>query len=133
MRYYLGTDLKLDEANDLAIADGDIDIISDLDCSIANLTDRILCDEGELVLHPDFGAGLTAKVSQPMTPEKLDSLIIELRHELLQDPRVEQVISLEDTQLDRYLYIHATIETIDHQIISNLVFPFELEQLWLQR
>jgi len=129
MRYYLGTDLKLDEANDLAIADGDIDIISDLDCSIANLTDRILCDEGELVLHPDFGAGLTAKVSQPMTPEKLDSLIIELRHELLQDPRVEQVISLEDTQLDRYLYIHATIETIDHQIISNLVFPFELEQL----
>uniref|UniRef100_A0A7C6EBT5 IraD/Gp25-like domain-containing protein n=1 Tax=candidate division WOR-3 bacterium TaxID=2052148 RepID=A0A7C6EBT5_UNCW3 len=129
MKYYLGTDLALDSNGDLALDQGDIALVSGMDCLIANLTDRILCDKGELILHPEFGAGLAAKVSQPITSEKLNSLIIELRHELLQDPRVEQVISLEDTQIDRYLYIRATIETIDHQIIQNLIFPFELERL----
>lgn len=129
MRYYLGSDLALDENANLIVKDGDLDIVTDTDCLIANLIDRILCDEGELVLHPEFGAGLAAKVSQPMTPEKLDSLIIELRHEILEDPRVERVLSLEETQTDRFLYIHAAIETIDHQLISNLIFPFELEAL----
>jgi hypothetical protein len=129
MDYFLGTDFKLTEDGDIAIKDGDIDILSGSDCLVANLNDRILADKGELILHPEFGAGLLAKVSTPMNDEKVNALVVELRHELLAEPRIAEVLSIEETLLDRYLYLHATIKTITNQIIGNLVFPFELEAL----
>jgi hypothetical protein len=129
MEYCLGTDLALDSDGDLAIKDGDLDIVSGLDCLKANLSDRVFADNNELLLHPDFGAGLLAKVSLPLSPDNITTLTNELNHELLAEPRIAEVLSIESEQVGRFLYITASIRTIDNQIIGNLIFPFELEAL----
>ena len=129
MDYYLGTDLKLTEDGDLAIKDGDLDIVSDIDCVKANLKDRIFADKSELILHPEFGAGLLAKVSLPLTPDNISSIVNELKHELLAEPRVSAVLNMSEQTTDRFLFITAKIRTIDNQIVDNLIFPFEIEAL----
>jgi hypothetical protein len=129
MEYYLGTDLALDSDGDIAIKDGDLDIVSGLDCLKTNLADRIFADNNELLLHPDFGASLLANVSLPLSPDNITTLTNEITHELLAEPRIAEVLSVESENIGRFIYITAKVRTIDNQIIDNLIFPFELEAL----
>jgi len=124
---YLGTDLALDDDGDMTVKDGDIDIVEGVDCLAANLLDRILSSEGELLLHSEFGAGLPDKISLPINQESKDALAVEVKHEILKDPRVEEVTSIEVIDEGRILYIRASLTTADGQVVGNLVFPFEME------
>lgn len=124
---YLGADLKLDSDGNLVATAGDIALVEGADCLEANLLDRMLCSENELLMHPEFGAGLADRVSMPMNEERMNDLAVEVKHELLNDPRVEEVTSLEVQTEGRYVYVRVTLKVQDGQIIGNLVFPFELE------
>jgi phage baseplate assembly protein W len=124
---YLGSDLALDDEGDLMVKDGDIDIIEDTACLRANLMDRMLTSEGDLLLHLDFGAGLMDRISSPMSRTSRDSLAVEVKHEILNDPRVREVTKVDIQESGRIVYIRVNLITIDDQIIGNLVFPFELE------
>ncbi|MCK4252097.1 hypothetical protein KAX97_11655 [candidate division WOR-3 bacterium] len=124
---YLGSDLALDEDGDLKVTNGDIDVIEGRDCLAANLLDRMLCSEGELLLHKVFGAGLADRISMPMGQEDKDALAIEVKHEILKDPRVDEVTKLEVIDEGRIIYIRTTIKATNGQVIGNLVFPFEME------
>jgi len=126
---YLGADLAFSDDSDLEIKNGDIDIIEASNCLGANLLDRMLCGEGELLLHPEFGAGLADKISLPMNQENKDALAVEVKHEILKDPRIEEVTDIEVTDAGRAVYVRVTLQTFDGQVVGNLVFPFEMEMV----
>jgi len=124
---YLGTDLALYDDGDLTVKDGDIDIVEGRDCLAANLLDRMLSSKGELLLHSDFGAGLPDKISLPMSRENKDFLAVEVKHEILKDPRVAEVTKIEVIDEGRIIYLRVSHTTTDGQVVGNLVFPFEME------
>ncbi|MGB3341334.1 MAG: hypothetical protein WBB37_07630 [bacterium] len=124
---YLGTDLAINDDGDMMVKDGDIDIVEGIDCLAANLLDRMLSSKGELLLHSEFGAGLPDKISLPISQEGKDSLAVEVKHEILKDPRVEQVTSIEVIDEGRIIYIRVNLTTTAGQVVGNLVFPFEME------
>lgn len=124
---YLGSDIALDAEGDLKVMDGDIKIAEGTDCLTGNLLDRILASKGDLLMHEDFGAGFYDKVSLPMTEEKIDDIVITVKHELLKDPRVSEVTEISAVQEQRYLYVTATLKIVTGQVVGNFVFPFELE------
>lgn len=124
---YLGTDLALDDDGDIMVKDGDIDIVEGRDCLAANLLDRMLSSKGELLLHSEFGAGLPDKISLPMSQENKDFLAIQVKHEILKDPRVAEVTKTEVIDEGRIIYLRVSLTTTDGQVVGNLVFPFEME------
>ena len=124
---YLGTDLALDDDGDLMVKDGDIDIVEGRDCLAANLLDRMSSSKGELLLHSEFGAGLPDKISLPMSQENKDFLAVEVKHEILKDPRVAEVTNTEVIDEGRIIYLRVNLTTTDGQVVGNLVFPFEME------
>lgn len=124
---YLGTDFAFGDDGDLKVKNGDIDIVEGSICLSANLLDRMLCSEGEVLLHRDFGAGLADKISLPMSQENKDALAIEVKHEILKDPRIDEVTDIEVTDAGRAVYVRVTLKTFDGQVVGNLVFPFEME------
>ena len=124
---YLGSDLALDAEGGLVVDNGDIKIAEGIDCVAGNLLDRILASKGDLLMHEDFGAGFYDKVSLPMTEEKIDDIIITVKHELLKDPRVSEVTEISAVQEQRFLYVTATLKLATGQVVGNFVFPFELE------
>lgn len=124
---YLGTDLALDDDGDIMVKDGDIDIVEGTNCLAANLLDRMLSSKGELLLHSEFGAGLPDKISLPMSQENKDFLAVEVKHEILKDPRVAEVTKTEVLDEGRIIYLRVNLTTTDGQVVGNLVFPFEME------
>ncbi|HEX7319725.1 MAG TPA: hypothetical protein VF399_05140 [bacterium] len=106
---------------------GDIKIMDGLDCVAGNLLDRILASKGDLLMHEDFGAGFYDKVSLPVTEEKINDIVITVKHELLKDPRVSEVTEISAVQEQRFLYVTATLKLATGQVVGNFVFPFELE------
>ncbi len=123
----LGTDLALDANGDLLVRNGDLDVIRGLECLQANLLDRMTTPEGDLLLHPRFGAGLPDRVSQPLSDQLLAFLKAEVKRQLQKDPRVEQVLSVEVQTVERKVVITAEVKHIGAQVPGNLVFPLEVE------
>ncbi len=123
---YLGTDIALDENGDILVKNGDISIISDIDCLQANLLDRLLSVKGDLILHPDWGADLEKYVSQPLSARLKSILLAEVKFQILDDPRVKEILALDVEEMDRGLKITAKVITQGGQVIGNLVFPFEV-------
>lgn len=113
-------DLVVDATGDLAILEGTA-------CLRANLLDRLLTAKGELVLHPEFGGEMEEKVSLPSSTDRINRIRDEVKFQLLAEPRVKAVESLEIEQAGRLLRVTAKVETIDGQIAGNLVFPLEME------
>lgn len=126
---YLGVDFALGDDGDLNVKNGDIDIVEGSSCLSANLLDRMLCSEGELLLHREFGAGLMDKISLPLSQENKDALAVEVKHEILKDPRIDEVTEIELVDTGRIIYIRVTLKTVSGQVVGNLVFPFEMEMV----
>jgi phage baseplate assembly protein W len=124
---YLGSDIGLNSEGELAVENGDIGIVAGLDGLSGNLLDRVFSGIGELIMHPDFGAGLMDKVSLPLSQDRIDDTVVTVKHELLKDPRVAEVTYINGTAEGRMFYVSAGIKTVTGQVIGNLVFPFELE------
>ena len=106
-RWFLGSDLGLASDGDLAVESGDFAVLEAEICLRANLLDRLMASPGDLVLHPDFGAGITDLVGQPMGESDLQDLKTSVRHALLDDPRVAEVLELgilTGAELQRWLF-----------------------------
>ena len=123
---YLGADIAITEDGDIAVRDGDIDIVKGVECLQANLLDRLTSVKGDLILHPNWGADLEKYVSQPLSARLKSILLAEVKFQILDDPRVKEILALDVEEMDRGLKITAKVITQGGQVIGNLVFPFEV-------
>lgn len=87
-------------------------------------------DPGERVMRPDFGAGLSAFVFEPMTPATLESLRRRVQDALIDwEPRidVEQVLVTAVPDEGKVLIdMHYRVRATNSH--ANLVYPFYLEE-----
>jgi phage baseplate assembly protein W len=87
-------------------------------------------DPGERLMRPDFGAGLSAFVFEPMTPTTLESLRVRVRDALVDwEPRIEvgnvAVTAVVDEGKVLIDVGYRVLATNSHH---NLVYPFYLEE-----
>ncbi|MCX7731631.1 MAG: hypothetical protein N2248_00475 [candidate division WOR-3 bacterium] len=127
MTSLLGSDLFFDNLRQLTIENGDLTLISDLDCLIANLYDRLQSARGALIAHPDFGADLASFIAENPSPDFLLDIAARARIELKKDPRIDDVLSCSaEIQSDNTILIIADLKTITGNILTNLIFPLYL-------
>lgn len=55
---------------------------------------RALTNRGDLLLHPDFGAGAGALVALPLTAERIAQLSDALRAQFLAEPAIAEVLDI---------------------------------------
>jgi len=87
-------------------------------------------DPGERVMRPDFGAGLSAFVFEPMTPTTLESLRQRVQDALVDwEPRID----LENVAVGAVPDEGKVLIDVRYRILAtnshhNLVYPFYLEE-----
>ena len=77
----LGTTWSLAPDGDFAVVNGRIALAGDTDCLIQRLQNRLACDKGALLLHPDFGSGFGARIGALMTDNERTDLLNNLKHD----------------------------------------------------
>lgn len=69
-------DISHDWGNDIVVsASGDLRLASDTTRGQQRVLRRLLTNPGDYVFHPEYGAGLSAKVGSLATPDELIALI----------------------------------------------------------
>lgn len=126
MRYFLGTTVAFDSSGDFLVANGRVALLSDSDSLRQALGHRVMTSPGDLLMHPEYGAGLADEVGMPMTPDSILELCNKLKHVLLSEPRVAEVLSVTSRTSARTLTLTASVKTITGDVIQNLIFPFPL-------
>lgn len=126
MRYFLGTTVAYDADGDWAVENGRLKLLSEADSLRQALGHRVVTSRGDLLMHPEYGAGLPDEVGVPMGPDSIQELCNKLKHVLLAEPRVAEVTDVTSRKDARTLYILASVRTITGDVISNLIFPFPL-------
>ena len=126
MRYFLGTTVAYDADGDWAVENGQLKLLSEADSLRQALGHRVITSKGDLLMHPEYGAGLPDEVGVPMSPDSIQELCNKLKHVLLAEPRVAEVTDVTSRKDTRKLYILASVRTITGDVISNLIFPFPL-------
>ena len=117
-----GTDLHLTEDGDFTVSpDGDLEIVSGLDCLRANLLDRLNKSAGSIPLHPEWGLDLL----MGSLPDHIIARAGPLRivENLYQDPGVRSVevkeLSLQADRLELHIGIvpRGDTESIESEIM----------------
>lgn len=132
-KWFLGLDISLDAAGNIeADSTGDLAIVEAEDCLAANLADRLFTSPGSVLLHPEFGGGIQEYVGNRMSAQEIQDLKVHVKHEVLKEPRVAKVLSVDviepetDSGIDARTYeLRVSVETVSGQVVGNLVFPFE--------
>jgi phage baseplate assembly protein W len=100
---FYGTDLRLTFARsgnqgstDFSIVDQDLETVSGIDNLLQALTLRLLVDRGELggLGHRRYGSRIRDMIGETLDQANLELLRRYVRKELMQDPRVEEVLSV---------------------------------------
>ena len=126
MRYFLGTTVAFDSDGDLAVENGRVKLLSDQDSLRQALAHRVMSSKGDLLMHPEYGAGLPDEIGVPMSPDANQELCNKLKHVLLDEPRVAEVLSVTSVASSSVLTLTASVKTITGDILENLIFPFPL-------
>lgn len=136
-KWFLGSDVKLDADGDIDVdSTGDIAVIEAEDCLVANLQDRLFTCRGGVLLHPDFGAGVPDWVGERMDENRIADLKVYVKQQVLEDPRVAEVLQVDvieptsdiGTAARRY-ELRVSVRTVSNQVVANMVFPFEIQDL----
>lgn len=87
-------------------------------------------DPGERVMRPEFGAGLSAFVFEPMTPATLESLRRRVEEALIDwEPRIEvEGVSVSAVPGEGKALIEVSYRVRVTNSHHNLVYPFYLEE-----
>jgi phage baseplate assembly protein W len=112
-------------------ADGQLDMAAYED-DIAQAIRIILgTNPGERVMRPEFGAGLTAFVFEPINQTTIESLRSRVRESLVDwEPRinVEQVDVTDDPAQHNKLFIEIRYRVRATNSVKNLVYPFYFDE-----
>ena len=101
-------------------------LLSDHDSLRQSLGHRVISSKGDLLMHPEYGAGLPDEIGVPMSPDANQELCNKLKHVLLDEPRVAEVLSVTSVASSSVLTLTASVKTITGDILENLIFPFPL-------
>lgn len=87
-------------------------------------------DPGERVMRPDFGAGLSAFVFEPMNQATLESLRRRVTESLIDwEPRIDvERVNVEARPADGQVLIDVTYRVRATNSRTNLVYPFYLNE-----
>ena len=87
-------------------------------------------DPGERIMRPDFGAGLSAFVFEPMTPTTLESLRVRVDEALVDwEPRIDvEKVSVEAVPDQGKVLIDVHYRVRATNARHNLVYPFYLSE-----
>jgi phage baseplate assembly protein W len=87
-------------------------------------------DPGERVMRPDFGAGLSAFVFEPMTPATLESLRLRVQEALVDwEPRIDvEKVTVTAVPDEGKALIDVRYRVRATNAHHNLVYPFYLEE-----
>ncbi len=87
-------------------------------------------DPGERLMRPDFGAGLSAFVFEPMTPTTLESLRLRVRDALVDwEPRIEvENVAVAAVVDEGRVLIDVRYRVRATNSHHNIVYPFYLEE-----
>ena len=87
-------------------------------------------DPGERVMRPDFGAGLSAFVFEPMTPTTLESLRQRVQEALVDwEPRIDvEDVSVTAAPDEGKVLIGVSYRVRATNSFHNLVYPFYLDE-----
>ena len=88
-------------------------------------------DPGERVMRPDFGAGLSAFVFEPLNPATLEALRQRVREALVDwEPRIDidSVTATVDVAAAGKVLIEMAYRVRATNTHANLVYPFYLEE-----
>ena len=117
---------------DELVMDGDIVMLSGDQATVSGIANlkqalyhRLLTGQGELPYHPDYGSNLHRLTGKTMTPSNRTAITNEVRQCILQDPRVEKVISVDLQLINKGILVTATIGAVDVPEPINLVYPFQ--------
>jgi len=119
----LGVDIAaLDE--EILFSGTDLVTVTAIDNLKQALYHRLIADKGELVHHPEYGSEIYKYVGKPMTPGNISDIQNEVAQCVLQDPRVEGVLSVEVEVITKAILVYLTFKAIEIQVPINVVFPF---------
>lgn len=130
--FLLGTDVKIvqNQFNILEIEtlNGDLVATTNKENIIQAITRRLYSEMNELILHSDYGGFLSEYVSSLTTLEHINFVLILLKQEILKDPRIVSVPSINYTidKTTRTLEFTFSALLIDQQVINNIVFSLVL-------
>lgn len=87
-------------------------------------------DPGERVMRPDFGAGLSAFVFEPMTPATLEALRQRVEEALVDwEPRIDvDAVKVSAVPDEGKVLIEARYRVRANNSNHNLIYPFYLEE-----
>ena len=90
-----GADIKLNSRDDIDLNfKDDFVIIEGKDNINQAIKNRLRVELGEFGLHPNYGSRLTSILGKPNTSLLLSEIRMEVRKVLLQEPRVESILSI---------------------------------------
>lgn len=124
---YLGRDIFLDAGSDLVISSkSDLSQVRYYDNLTQAIISRLKTSIGELPLHPDYGCRLSELIGTNANQLSLSLAQMHVREALLQEPRVEEIISInpsfrENTN-DTVIDIDITVKPIKNLNTLNLVY-----------
>ena len=81
---------------------------------------RILTRRGTLLMHPNYGSRLVDMLGQPMTPELLSEVAVELSRTITTDSRVADCKITKSQLTYDEIFINANITPIDYDTAFDL-------------
>ena len=129
---HLGRDIALDSTDDLKIsASDDYQLITFEDNLRQAMLNRLRTAVGELKLNPNYGSKLHELLGTNPTDETLILARAHVRETLLQEPRIEEIISItaqfRDLSIKNEIDINVTVQPIKDLAELNMVFRLFFE------
>ena len=106
---------------------GDLDTISGLDNIKDAIMRRIFTTPGSLVHRPTYGAGLKSYVGSPMTINTQQKLALTIQDQVLQEPRISKVNSIQFVNTDQEpekVFLVVKVEVIGYGEVVAESVPF---------
>ena len=108
----LGSDFYLKDGDLDVDINGDIRLVSGIDCQQQDLVNKLSIELGTLPYHPNSGSRLNAVIGNKTNKHWLDKATVELTRTFKTDPRVVDVKDVEVVAVSDQIHIKCTIVTI---------------------
>jgi len=128
---YLGRDIMLTSLNDISIGTNDDFAIIFYENNLKQaIIDRLRTAQGELTLHPNYGSRLHELLGANSTDDTLVWARMFTREALLQEPRIEKILSVtaeyKEESMGEVIEISISVQPIQDLDKLNMVFSLFL-------
>lgn len=112
----LGVDLSLANGEFDVDINGDLALVSGIDCLYQDLMHRLGTEYGSVPYHPTYGSRFNTVVGNKSNKHWLDKATVELTRTFKSDPRVSDVKDVQVLLINDQIHIKCTVVTINGSI-----------------